>query len=586
MMRAVLTCDPALEVDQVGVPISIARNMQIPEVVRPHNRERLEVFFRNKRDIYPGSTHVWKKSRQERYLVEKVSALEDGDILYRDLMDGDIIAINRQPSLLFASIIGMRVVVLETGESLRINESACAPLNADFDGDQINGLVCQNIQSRIELNELSELKKIFVSRQTHSAYFGCFQDSLIGTAKLTRSHVQMNKWHAMMLFNNILHNTVPDIEFKKQVMSGRDLIGRFLPKINYPKRAPKLYNESYAPYVKYDPEEITVEISRGELISGVLDKKSVGQTQPGTIFHIINNEYGARRALDTLHNFHQLIRNFLLWNGATIGVKDIILPEAATITIRERTKLIIKSAEEIVEKVHRRELIAPIGTPIKEFFESEIMTKLSLGDDFIEPVFNNIDSTQGMMEFVMTGSKGDENNAMSIYASLGQVKIGTSRMSKNFGHGRTSPYFLRGDQHPRANGFIDNSYREGVVSDIFPFLAAETRYNEIMKALSTSVAGHQGRTCTRNIESILIGNLYNCVKKDSIVQMLYSDTGIDPAKVEMVKFLTPLISDKKLESEFKSTTADFDKIYANKAVQDALNAEYEAIQDVMKDTCQ
>jgi DNA-directed RNA polymerase beta' subunit len=577
MMRAVLTCDPSLEVDQVGVPISIARNMQIPEVVRPYNIEKLEIFFKNRRNIYPGSTHVWKKSRGERYLVEKIDKLEIGDILYRDLIDGDVIQINRQPSLTLYSIIGMRVVVLETGESLRINESACAPLNADFDGDQINGIVCQNIQSRIEIEELSELKKIFISRQKHSPYFGCFQDSLIGTSQLTRSHIRMNKWHAMMLFNNIL--LLPDLKFDKQIYTGREIIGRFLPKINYPKRSPKMYKESYAPYIKYDPDEIVVEINRGELISGVLDKKSIGQTQPGTIFHIINNEYGARQALDTLHNFHQIIRNFILWNGATIGIKDIILPEYAIAIINEKTRLIIKGAQELAEKAHRRELIAPIGTPLKIFYEQEMLTKLSLGDDFIEPIYNNIDTNSGLMEFVLTGSKGDEKNAMAIYASIGQMTIGSNRMTKNFGYGRTSPYFLRGDQHPRANGFIDESYREGIRSDIFPFIAAEARYNEIMKALSTSIAGAQGRICTRNIESILVGNLYNSVKRDSIVQLLYADTGIDPAKVETVKFLTVLIPDKKLESEYKSSINDFDKIYNNENVKKALSDEYEAIKD-------
>jgi DNA-directed RNA polymerase II subunit RPB1 len=579
MMRAVLTCDPSLEVDQVGVPISIARNMQIPEVVRPYNKEKLEVYFRNKRDIYPGSTHVWKFARKERYLVEKVKSLEIGDILYRDIIDGDIIAINRQPSLLFGSIIAMRVVVLETGESLRINESACAPLNADFDGDQINGLVCQNIQSRIELEELSELKKIFISRQKHSPYFGCFQDSLIGTAQLTRSHIRLNKWHAMMLFNNILLNNVPEINFNKVNYTGREIIGRFLPKINYPKRSPKMYKESYAPFIKYDPEEIVVEINRGELVSGILDKKSIGQTQPGTIFHIINNEYGARKALDTLHNFHQIIRNFILWNGSTIGIKDIILPDFATAIIREKTNILIKEALELAEMVHRRELIAPIGTPIKIFYETEMMTKLSLGDEFIEPIYNNIDTSEGFMQYVLTGSKGDDKNAMAIYASIGQVTIGANRMTKNVGYGRTSPYFLRGEQHPRANGFIDNSYREGISSDIFPFVAAEARYNEIMKALSTSIAGAQGRICTRNIESILVGNMYNCVKKDGIIQLLYADTGIDPGKVETVKFLTILISDKQLEENYKSDVKDFDKIYNNDTVKKVLTEEYEAIKD-------
>jgi DNA-directed RNA polymerase II subunit RPB1 len=577
MMRAVLTCDPSLEVDQVGVPISIARNMQIPEVVQAYNMDRLDIFFKNRRNIYPGSTHVWKKSRGEKYLVEKVDKLEIGDILYRDLIDGDVIQINRQPSLMLYSIIGMRVVVLHNGESLRINESACAPMNADFDGDQINGIVCQNIQSRIEIEELSELKKIFISRQKHSPYFGCFQDSLIGTSQLTRSHIKINKWHAMLLFNNIILSS--ELEFNKQMYTGREIIGRVLPKINYPKRAPKMYKESYAPYIKYDPDEIVVEINRGELVSGILDKKSIGQTQPGTIFHIINNEYGARQALDTLHNFHQIVRNFILWNGATIGIKDIILPEYASAIISEKTRLIIKSAEELAEKVHKRELIAPIGTPLKVFYEQEVMTKLSLGDDFIEPIYNNIDTNSGLMEFVLTGSKGDEKNAMAIYASIGQMTIGANRITKNFGYGRTSPYFLRGDQHPRANGFIDESYRKGIKSDIFPFMAAEARYNIIMKALSTSIAGAQGRICTRNIESILVGNLYNCVKRDSIVQLLYADTGIDPAKVETVKFLTVLIPDKKLESEYKSSISDFDKVYNNNNVKKILSDEYETICD-------
>lgn len=582
MCRAVISCDPSIEVDQVGIPIPFAQNMQIPEVVRPYNKDKLEIYFRNKRDIYPGCTHVWKKSRGERYLVEKVKSLEIGDIIYRDIVDGDYIAINRQPSLLFGSIMGMRVVVMELGDTIRINESACKPLNADFDGDAISGIVCQNIQSRIELEELSELKKIFISRQNHAPYFGCFQDSLVGTAELTRSVIRINKWHAMMMFNRVPLHSVPDLSFTKMEYTGRELIGRFLPKINYPKRAPSMYKEAYAPYIKYDPKEIVVEIDRGELISGVLDKRSVGQGQAGSIFHIIHNEYGARHALDTLHNFHQVVHSFLYWRGITIGMKHMVLPEIAISVIREKSKLIMENALEIADKVHKRELIAPIGTPIKLFYESEVLTKLSLGDDFIEPVYNNINAHDGIMKLVLTGSKGDMANAMSIYASIGQVKIGNNRMTKNVGYGRTSPYFLRGDQHPRAHGFIDNSYIEGVKSDIFPFSAAESRYNEIMKALSTSIAGSQGRTCGRNVESLLIGNMYNCVKKDNLIQLLYADTGIDISKVETVKFLTALISEDKLKQEYCSSSKDFDAIYHNKNVDIVLKEEYEAIMDDRK----
>jgi DNA-directed RNA polymerase beta' subunit len=389
----------------------------------------------------------------------------------------------------------------------------------------------------------------------------------------------MNKWHAMMLFSNIQLDNNIDITFDKMNYTGRDMIGKFLPKINYPKRAPQMYNPDYAPFIKYDPEEIVVEINRGELVSGILDKKSVGQGKPGTIFHIINNEYGAKRALDTLHNFHQIIMKFYLWNGCTIGMSDIILPEHASAIIRKKTEQIIKEAGELTEQARLRELIPPIGTPINKFYESEMLTTLSLGDEFIAPIYSNIDTDEGLAQLVTRGSKGDAKNAMAIYAAIGQMSIGSGRVTKNFGKGRTSSYFLRGDKSPRANGFVENSYRDGIESDIYPFISAEARYNEVMKALSTSVAGSQGRICGKNIESIVAGNLHNSVKGDAILQLLYADTGIDPAKVEHVKFITALISDKELEEKFKSDLKNFDKIYHNETVKKALAQEFDCIKN-------
>ncbi len=42
-----------------------------------------------------------------------------------------------------------------------------------------NALVAQNIQSRVELQNLSWIGNWMISYQNHSPYFGCFQDSLI-----------------------------------------------------------------------------------------------------------------------------------------------------------------------------------------------------------------------------------------------------------------------------------------------------------------------------------------------------------------------------------------------------------------------
>lgn len=43
--RAVITPDPNLSIDQVGVPRTIAQNLTFPEIVTPFNIDRLLCFF-------------------------------------------------------------------------------------------------------------------------------------------------------------------------------------------------------------------------------------------------------------------------------------------------------------------------------------------------------------------------------------------------------------------------------------------------------------------------------------------------------------------------------------------------------------
>ena len=130
-----------LKVDEIGVPISIARSIQIPETVRPYNRDRLNTYYMNKNKSYPGCSGIIKvgtnKTHRIDYLDETYQ-LQEGDIIMRDMITGDVIGFNRQPSLLFSSLSAVKVVVLPKGETLRMNVSSCCLYHADFDGDQIN----------------------------------------------------------------------------------------------------------------------------------------------------------------------------------------------------------------------------------------------------------------------------------------------------------------------------------------------------------------------------------------------------------------------------------------------------------------
>jgi DNA-directed RNA polymerase II subunit RPB1 len=122
--RTVITPDPSIDINQVGVPISIAMNLTYPEVVTPYNIEMMRKLVLNGRDIYPGANFVIRKSDSEtdrnlpidlRYRKEKID-LRYGDIVERHLTENDIVLLNRQPTLHKQSMMGHYVHVIQDQE--------------------------------------------------------------------------------------------------------------------------------------------------------------------------------------------------------------------------------------------------------------------------------------------------------------------------------------------------------------------------------------------------------------------------------------------------------------------------------------
>jgi DNA-directed RNA polymerase beta' subunit len=134
MIRSVITGDNSLRVDEIGLPLTLARSLQIPETVRSFNINKLNIYYMNRKDVYPGCSGIKVFATQLYHRIEYLDPeyeLQDGDIVYRDIIDGDYICFNRQPSLLFSNIGSHRVVIMEKGSTLKINVSACIAYNAD-----------------------------------------------------------------------------------------------------------------------------------------------------------------------------------------------------------------------------------------------------------------------------------------------------------------------------------------------------------------------------------------------------------------------------------------------------------------------
>ena len=443
---------------------------------------------------------------------------------------------------------------------------------------QMNSIIAQNIQSRNECMTISKAARWFISPQKHAPAIGAFFDALIGISEITKDGLKFDKWHAMQLLADVETEGI-NYSFTGKEFTNRELVSRLLPEINLSNKQPSMYKEQYANFIKYNPLDINIVIERGQLKSGVLDKATTGQDVAGSIFHIIANEYGNDAALECIYNLQQLTHKFFCYHGFTTGIADVNISEGAMAEIKRRLATMILNSRKITQRLNSGKLIAPLGVPLKEFYENEQLGALAPGDDFSHPILADIDlNSNHLARLILSGSKGKISNFISINGAIGVQTINGHRFPALAGWGRTSPYFVRYDTDPDANGFVSMSFREGIKSKVYPFQAGETRQGAISNALSTSVTGYQNRISVKNLESILVDNIRKSAKGLNVIQPLYAETGLDPSKMEKVKFPTIMISDKEFTDNYNTSIDKIDKRFQNKQIAELLNQEFVQLQ--------
>lgn len=443
----------------------------------------------------------------------------------------------------------------------------------------MNILFTRSNRTSNEISELSSPSEFFISYKDSAPKIGETQDSLIGTAELTRSDTRIDKFHAMQIFAQVkVYHDFSKYPVDK-IFTGRDLISILLKEtnnlINYNGTA-SIYKESQVSFRKYDPNDVKVEIDRGELKSGILDKSSIGEGSQGGIFHIIHNQYGPRAALEASFNIQQLAISYLFNRGVTVSMEDILLKESSVKEIHKIEETLIAESLQITNKLNQGKIIPPIGKTITEYYEELQINALNPGDAYWEHILSSIDpDNNNLYKMIMTGSKGKLFNFKNISSAIGQLEINGERIKENFG-GRTLPYFTKYDSNPMSRGYIGNSYISGMNLTEFLFHAQENRYALINKALSTSITGTYNRMAIKNLETSLIDNQYKVVNGKKVVQLIYGSDGADPRFIEKVKFPTMRkdLSEKQFEIEFHAKTEMFDKEFQNKNVQTMLDEEF------------
>ena len=181
--RSVITPDPCISINELGVPLKIAMNLTYPEKVNKFNREKLMTLIENGPDKYPGANILQRENGESislRYVDRSSVKLEHGDVVHRHMLNGDPVLFNRQPTLHRMSMMCHIAKIMKEGNTFRMNVADTKPYNADFDGDEMNLHMPQDDESEIELRKLAAIPYQIISPANNKTIIGIFQDSLLG----------------------------------------------------------------------------------------------------------------------------------------------------------------------------------------------------------------------------------------------------------------------------------------------------------------------------------------------------------------------------------------------------------------------
>ncbi|KAM3078211.1 DNA-directed RNA polymerase II core subunit rpo21 [Clarireedia jacksonii] len=585
--RTVITGDPNLSLDEVGVPRSIARILTYPETVTPLNIDRLHQLVKNGPDEHPGAKYVIRSDGVRIDLRHHKRAgaisLEYGWKVERHIIDGDFIIFNRQPSLHKESMMGHRVRVMPYS-TFRLNLSVTSPYNADFDGDEMNLHVPQTEETRAEVMNLCMVPLNIVSPQRNGPLMGIVQDTLAGIYKICRRDVFITKEHLMniLLWVPEWDGVIPQPAILKPRprWTGKQVVSMIIPKIVNLSSLNE--NREDAPL-----KDDGVMIREGELMFGLLTKKNVGASGGG-IVHIVFNEQGSDAAMAFFNGCQRVVNYWLLHNGFSIGIGDTIPNQQTIKRIEEAIAKQKAEVTELTEKATSNQLESLPGMNVRETFESQVSKALNEARNKAgTKTEDGLLDINNAVQMARSGSKGSTINISQMSALVGQQSVEGKRIPFGFKY-RTLPHFTKDDYSPESRGFVENSYLRGLTPTEFFFHAMAGREGLIDTAVKTAETGYIQRRLVKALEDVMAkydGTVRNSL--GDIVQFVYGEDGLDGVYIEKQKVDHINISDAAFEDRYRlDITADnitpellehANEMRGDAHTQDLLDQEYEAL---------
>ena len=585
--RSVISPDPNIETNEIGVPPVFAKKLTYPEPVTNHNFYELKEAVLNGVEKWPGAAAIENENGQvinlriknfeeRQALANQLLAPSSTNVtgarnkkVHRHLNNGDIVLMNRQPTLHKPSMMAHRARVLPGEKTIRMHYANCNTYNADFDGDEMNMHFPQNEIARSEALQIADTDHQYLVATSGKPLRGLIQDHISMGVWLTNRDTFFDREDYYQLLYACLrpennHTTsarietlTPAIVKPRALWTGKQIVSSVLKNITpITHEGLTLFGKSQTTGDRWEGDlgrnkedkEDDVIFQDGELICGILDKAHLGPSGGGFV-HSVYEAYGHTTAGKLLSVLGRLLTKFLHMRAFTCGMDDLVLTKKGEMDRSEK----LKEAEKIGLEVATKYVTLDTNPDANS---KELLTRLQdvLRDNEkqagLDSVYNSRTATLSsaitsaclpsglrkqfpgnqMQAMTASGAKGSSVNANLISCNLGQQVLEGRRVPVMVS-GKTLPSFKPFETKARAGGYIVDRFLTGIKPQEYFFHAMAGREGLIDTAVKTSRSGYLQRCLIKGMEGLKVE--YDNSVRDSdgtMVQFLYGEDGLDVTK--------------------------------------------------------
>ena len=519
--RTVISPDPKIKLNEVGIPLVVAMDLTIPQTANKWNIDRLKEFIKVGSKVYPGANYVIRPNGTKKQITDEtkqqlIEELDEGYIVERHLMNGDISIFNRQPSLHRMSIMCHKIKVLP-GNSFRLNPSVCNPYNADFDGDEMNLHIPQTEEARSEAEMLMQVQNHLITPKNGQNVVGCIEDAISGNYILTK-WVELSKEDAIQLLLSIGVYEPEKFKKLKSKVNGKEIFSVLLP--------------NDFDFIGKSLEKDDVIVKGGILSEGIIDKATIGENN-GSLIRSLFAIYKEDVGIELLGKIFRLGIATLSKIGFTTSIADTDLDTGIKNQIEEIISEAEKKAKRYIAQYDNSELTPLHGMTANETVELRIMESLNDARNQIGKLISkSVSDKNSTIIMANSGAKGKTLNLAQMAGCVGQQVVHGKRVERGYKN-RVLSLFEENNIEPESKGWIRGGFKQGLKPHEF-FMHALTGRDALMDtALRTPKSGYLYRRLVNALQDLRVE--YDGTVRDSnsnIVQFSYGEDGIDVAKSE------------------------------------------------------